>query len=83
MAKMGKDRQRAGENFNKIMRRSLQRRNIDGMVNLTKMVSLAKIYHGFNKHSSWMPNVAPWKVANLTKMANLAIIRPRCNKLLM
>lgn len=37
----------------------------------------------------WMPKVAPWKVANLTKMANqakmtnLAIIRPRCNKLLM
>ena len=36
-----------------------------------------------------MPRVAPWKVANLTKMANkekmtnLAIIRPRCNKLLM
>ena len=23
------------------------------MVNLTKMVSLAKIYRGFNKYSSW------------------------------
>ena len=55
---------------------------------MTKMVSLAKIYHGFNKYSSWMPKVARWKVANLTKMANqakmtnLAIIRPRRNKLL-
>ena len=59
------------------------------MENLTKMVNLAKIYHGFNKYSSWMPKVAPLEsgefdeMANKAKKTNLAIIRPRCNKLLM
>lgn len=33
----------------------LAKKKVDGMENLTKMVNLAKIYHGFNKYSSWMP----------------------------
>ena len=66
----------------------MQRRKVDGMANLTKMVNLAKIYHRFNTYSSWMSKSGPLEsgefdeMANKAKKQNLAIIRPRCNKLL-
>ena len=41
------------------------------MANLTKMLNLtknrAKICHGVGKYSNWMPKVAPWTVAILTR----------------
>ena len=50
------------------------------MANLTKMVNLAKMHHGFDKYSNRMRKVAPGRVAVLAKMVILTKIRLRCSK---
>ena len=34
------------------------------------MANLAKILYGFGEYSIWMQNMAPWRLAIMTKMAN-------------
>ena len=40
------------------------------MVNLAWTANLAKILYGFGEYSIWMQNMAPWRLAIMTKMAN-------------
>ena len=40
------------------------------MANLAWMANLAKILYGFGEYSIWMQNMAPWRLAIMTKMAN-------------
>ena len=40
------------------------------MVNLAWTANLAKILYGFGEYSVWMRNMAPWRLAIMTKMAN-------------
>jgi len=37
----------------------------------------AKMHHGFDKYTNGMPEVAPWRVAILVKMAILTKIGPK------
>ena len=40
------------------------------MANLAWTANLAKILYGFGEYSIWMQNMAPWRLAIMTKMAN-------------
>ena len=40
------------------------------MANLAWTANLAKILYGFGECSIWMQNMAPWRLAIMTKMAN-------------
>ena len=85
---MAKNRQRAGEKFNKIRRGAPCKEETLTEGESYKNGESGKNFMGLTNIQVGMPRVAPWKVANLTKMANkekmtnLAIIHPRCNKLL-
>ena len=35
---------------------------------MAHLANLAQICHGFGKYSKWMPKVAPWRVAIMTKI---------------
>ena len=40
------------------------------MANLAWTANLAKILYGLGEYSIWMQNMAPWRLAIMTKMAN-------------